>query len=64
MTKPLTNWITLKEAAKATPYSPEYLGLLARTGKIDAKKIGRDWLTTKEAMDLYLEKFRKFYDQT
>ena len=37
------------------PYGQEYLSLLARTGKIDAFKEGRNWLTTKDAvLDLSL----------
>ncbi len=32
------------------PYSQEYVSLLARQGKIDAHKEGRNWFTTKEAI--------------
>ncbi|MBK9734003.1 MAG: Fic family protein [Saprospiraceae bacterium] len=32
------------------PYGMEYISLLARTGKIDAYKDGRNWLTTKSAV--------------
>lgn len=32
------------------PYGQEYISLLARQGKIDAFKEGRNWLTTKEAV--------------
>jgi Fic family protein len=32
------------------PYSQEYISLLARLGKIDAYKEGRNWLTTKQAI--------------
>ena len=35
-------------------YGQEYISLLARTGKIDAYKEGRNWLTTKEAIDDYM----------
>lgn len=38
------------------PYGQEYLSLLARKGKIDAFKEGRDWLTTKEAVFDYIKK--------
>jgi Fic family protein len=37
------------------PYGQEYLSLLARQGKIDAYKEGRNWLTTKSAIDDYLK---------
>jgi Fic family protein len=35
------------------PYGMEYLSLLARTGKIDAYKEGRNWVTTKAAVAEY-----------
>lgn len=35
------------------PYGQEYISLLARQGKIDAYKEGRNWLTTKEAILQY-----------
>ena len=37
-----------------TPYGQEYVSLLARTGKIDAYKEGRNWYTTKEAIENYI----------
>lgn len=37
-----------------TPYGQEYVSLLARTGKIDAYKEGRNWFTTKEAIEDYI----------
>jgi Fic family protein len=37
------------------PYGKEYISLLARQGKIDAYKEGRNWLTTKEAIEDYME---------
>jgi Fic family protein len=36
------------------PYGHEYISLLARTGKIDAFKEGRNWLTSKEAVINYM----------
>ncbi len=47
--------ISISEAAKYTPYSAEYLSLRARTGHLKATKIGRNWLTTREAVLLYME---------
>lgn len=38
----------------SSPYGQEYVSLLARTGKIDAYKEGRNWYTTKEAIDDYI----------
>ncbi|WP_229719375.1 Fic family protein [Winogradskyella schleiferi] len=37
------------------PYGQEYISLLARQGKIDAHKEGRNWFTTKEAVLEYIE---------
>lgn len=37
------------------PYGQEYVSLLARQGKIDAFKEGRNWLTTKDAVLDYIE---------
>jgi hypothetical protein len=41
-------------AEDALPYGQEYISLLARQGKIDAYKEGRDWLTTKAAVKEYM----------
>lgn len=38
----------------AVPYGEEYIGLLARRGKIDAYKEGKVWYTTKEAVSNYM----------
>lgn len=45
--------LTLAEASRGTPYSPKYLNLLARAGRIDASKKGRIWYTTKKAIEEY-----------
>jgi len=42
-----------------SPYGQEYISLLARTGKIDAYKEGRNWYTTKEAIEDYIEKRKR-----
>lgn len=38
-----------------SPYGQEYISLLARQGKIDAYKEGRNWLTTKKAIEEYMQ---------
>lgn len=48
-------YISLSELAKTTEFSSKYLNLLARNGKLEAHKEGRDWLTTKRALKNYLE---------
>ena len=52
-------WIPLREAAKLSPYSQEYLSLLARTGRLEAMKRGRVWHTTRRALEDYLESIAK-----
>ncbi|MGV8176377.1 MAG: Fic family protein [Candidatus Bilamarchaeaceae archaeon] len=49
------DYLTLEEAAKLSRnnYSQEYLSLLAREGRIEAVKFGRDWKMTKEALEEY-----------
>lgn len=48
-------FISLAEISKITPFSAKYLNLLARQGKLEAYKEGRDWLTSKEAVERYLK---------
>jgi Fic family protein len=52
---PEDEWIRLAEAAKGTPYSQEYLSLLARKGRLEAIKRGRIWYTTRRAVVAYLQ---------
>ena len=49
-------YISLAQAAEGTPYSQEYLSLLVRKGKLHAKKIGRNWHTTKAHVAEYLDR--------
>ncbi|MFA6918488.1 MAG: helix-turn-helix domain-containing protein, partial [Candidatus Gracilibacteria bacterium] len=46
--------IPLAEAAKLTGYTPEYLNLLSRKGKLKAEKIGRNWYTKTEWVNSFL----------
>ncbi len=48
-------FVSLTEMSKTTLFSAKYLNLLARQGKLEAHKDGRDWLTTKEAVERYLK---------
>ncbi len=52
-------WIFLREAAEGTPYSQEYLSLLARLGRIEATKRGKVWYTTRRAVQAYQESLEK-----
>ena len=53
-----SQYITLKEAAKISGYTPDYLGQLIRKGKLPGKQIYLNvaWVTTEEALMEYLEK--------
>jgi len=48
--------LPLSSLAKKTTYSEKYLNLLARTGKLDAHKEGRNWLSSLEAIIEYKKK--------
>ena len=52
-------WIPLRKAAEFVDYSQEYLSLLARTGKLEAIKRGRNWHTTRRALATYLASISK-----
>ncbi len=53
--EPDDEWIPLREAVEWSPYTQEYLSLLARTGRIEAIKRGRVWYTTRNAVRAYLQ---------
>lgn len=54
-TKKRETFLKLADIAKDTPYSAKYLNLLARQGKLEAHKEGRNWVTTQEAVERYME---------
>ena len=45
--------VSLRELAKYSPYSQDYLSLRARQGKLDAVKIDNVWHSSKKALDNY-----------
>lgn len=51
--------IGLEEGAFYAGFSSRHLRLLLQHGRIEGKKIGRDWITTKEEIDKYLSQTRK-----
>ncbi|MDZ4228640.1 MAG: Fic family protein [Patescibacteria group bacterium] len=54
-TKSREKFYPLVLIAKKTRFSPKYLNLLARQGKLEAHKEKRNWLTSLEAVKRYLE---------
>ena len=56
---PEAEWISLRTAVEGTPYSQEYLSLLARTGRLEAVKRGKVWYTTRNAVEVYRREVEK-----
>ena len=54
-----TDLISLADAAKLTPYSQEYLSLLARKGRLHALKRRKAWVTTRKDIEEYLASLKK-----
>lgn len=52
------NLISLAKATKYCSYSQAYLGKLAKEGKLEAIKIKRNWMTTKEAVEKYAKEHK------
>ncbi len=48
-------FVSLAAISTSTRFSAKYLNLLARQGKLEAYKEGRNWLTSKEAIERYLK---------
>ena len=55
--------ISLAEAASLSGLSLKHLGLLARTGKLRARKIGRNWVTTRGAEDALVSEDQAMADE-
>ena len=49
-----SNLISIEEASSYSKLSKRHLRLLLEQGKIKGKKIGRDWITTKDEVKKYL----------
>ena len=50
------NYISLHEAAKLTNYSQDYISLLCRQKKIKGIKMGRNWVTTTQWVENYINR--------
>ncbi len=55
----LDELIPLSEAAEISGLSLGHLGLLIRRGELWGKKIGRNWVTTAQAVREYLARDRR-----
>ena len=49
------NLISTKDAGELSGYSSDYLARLARSGKIDGKRIGHSWFLDKESLTSFLD---------
>ncbi|MBX4187865.1 MAG: helix-turn-helix domain-containing protein [Candidatus Doudnabacteria bacterium] len=47
-------FLSMHQASKMTGYHQDYLGQMARSGKLGAQKVGRNWYTSKLAIDRML----------
>jgi len=54
-----TRLISLPEAAELYGFSPVYLSHLARKGRLNARKIGTNWLTTPNDVEVYIASRQK-----
>jgi len=52
----LEGWITTREAAALTGYTTAYIRQLAIRGRVEAQKVGRDWLISRESLLAYKRK--------
>ena len=51
MTEPLAEgWISVQDGAELVGYSAVYVRLLARQARIEARKVGRDWLIERASL--------------
>jgi hypothetical protein len=54
-----TRLISLPEAAELYGFNPDYLGQLARRGRLKAQKIGNSWATTPQAVEDFIASRQK-----
>ena len=64
MTNDSKKYISLKEAARISGYSADYVGQLIRNGKLEGKQVFLNvaWMTTEEAIQSYLARQNKSAD--
>lgn len=55
MAKGKDELLTLSQAAQTYGFSSDYLRRLAEKGRLKARKLGRNWLTTFGDMETFLE---------
>jgi excisionase family DNA binding protein len=64
MTEPVSEgWVTTEAAGSLTGYAAAYLRRLASQGRIEARKVGRDWLINQESLLAYKAQMDALGDQ-
>jgi hypothetical protein len=53
-------FISVRRASEITGYTRDYLGQLARSGKVDAQRIGRSWYVTVDSLSSHQEKAQEY----
>jgi hypothetical protein len=54
MSEPISQgWINTEQAEALTGYASAYLRRLANQGRVEARKVGRDWLINQESLLAY-----------
>jgi len=59
----IEGWLTTEQAGELTGYNVKYLRWLAGQGRIEARKIGRDWLIGQEDLLAYKAEMDALGDQ-
>jgi len=49
-------WITTREAAEIANTSQDYIRILVRDGKVNAKKFGSTWMVDSKSLQQYFNK--------
>jgi excisionase family DNA binding protein len=64
MSEPIAEgWINTEQAEALAGYASAYLRRLANQGRIEARKVGRDWLINQESLLAYKHEMDSLGDQ-
>jgi hypothetical protein len=63
MAEPIEGWLTTEQAETLTGYVQAYLRWLANQGRVEARKMGRDWLINQKSLTTYKAQMDALGDQ-
>ena len=63
MVGPIEGWLTTEQAETLTGYVQAYLRWLANQGRVEARKVGRDWLINQQSLIVYKAQMDALGDQ-